>query len=67
MIIIFVILFPFLLWLASPGAITPTLWPRERRGQGRAPVIGIVVSSSRVALTWGMPAALIYQLCAFRP
>jgi hypothetical protein len=66
-IIVLIILFTCLLWLGSPSASPARPWPVERRGQGREPVVNIAISSSGIALTWGMPAALIYQMRALHP
>ncbi len=64
MIIILIILFACLLWLASPGMIRPTSQPREWQGQEKESVFSVVISSSKIAFTWGMPAALFYELRA---
>jgi len=63
-IIILIILLACLSWVASPGAIRARSQPQEWQGQGRESVVSVVISSARIAFTWGMPAALIYQLRA---
>jgi len=64
MTIILIILCACLFWPAGPGTIRPGSQPREWQGQGRESVVSVVISSSRVAFTLGMPAALIYELRA---
>ena len=62
LITILIILLACLSWVASPGTIRARSQPRE--WQGRESVVSVVISSARIAFTWGMPAALIYQLRA---
>ncbi len=63
-IIILAILLVCLIWLSSTGTIRPVSQPQEWQGQGKESFVSVVISSSRIAFTWGLPAALIYQLRA---
>lgn len=64
MILILIVLFACLLWLHSPGTIVPRSGQGERQGGTKESFVSLVLTSSRIALSWGVPAALIYQLHA---
>ncbi len=64
-LIMFIVFIACLSWLGTSGAITPRLRPAVWRGQES--FVSVMLSSSRIAVTWGMPTALIYQLCGFCP
>ncbi len=62
MVFILIIILACLAWLASPGTIEPGSRRDGLPGEGKESVVSVIISSSRIAFTWGMPAALLYQL-----